>query len=366
MAEKSKNETPLTYEASGVVPAGNVLSGLLEWVRKTLPMRQGIGASALELGHYAAVLDLGNNLGIAVSTDGVGSKLLIAEAMGRYDTVGIDCVAMNVNDVLCVGAEPIAMVDYIAVEAARGEVLEQIGRGLYEGARLANISIPGGELAQLPDIIRGAKEGGGLDLVGTCIGVVGMDRVITGDEIQPGDVLIGIASSGIHSNGLTLARKALLDRAGFSLHEIPPGLTRPLGEELLEPTVIYVPWILALLRSGATVRGLAHITGDGLLNLRRIGRDIGWDIEWLPEPPPIFRLIQQAGSVATGEMYAVFNMGVGFCVVVPEDEASATVEFLKSRGAVSWPLGRAVRDPNRSIVLRPVGLRSSGSVFVDA
>ncbi|MGC8832515.1 MAG: phosphoribosylformylglycinamidine cyclo-ligase [Armatimonadota bacterium] len=365
MAEESKNETPLTYEASGVVPAEKVLAGLLGWVHKTLSIRQGIGAPALELGHYAAVLDLGNNLGIAVSTDGVGSKLLIAEAVGRYDTVGIDCVAMNVNDVLCVGAEPIAMVDYIAVESARGDVLEQVGKGLYEGARLANISIPGGELAQLPSIIRGMKEGEGLDLVGTCIGVVKMDQVITGDKIQPGDVLIGIASSGIHSNGLTLARKALLERAGLSLHEVPPGLTRTLGEELLEPTVIYAPWVLALLRSGAAVRGLAHITGDGFLNLRRIGRGIGWNIEWLPEPPPIFRLIQQAGSIAAGEMYAVFNMGVGFCVVVPESESDAALEFLNGRGATSWLLGRAVRSSDRDIVLRPVGLRSSGPAFVE-
>jgi phosphoribosylformylglycinamidine cyclo-ligase len=353
----------LTYAQAGVVAAERPLAGLLHWVSRTAVFRQGLGAPALSLGHYANVLDLGSNLGLAISTDGVGSKLLIAELMGKYDTVGIDCVAMNANDVVCVGAEPIAMVDYVGVQAANADVLEQIGRGLYEGARQARISIPGGELAQLPEMIQGVSPGSGLDLVGSCVGLVQMDRLVTGDRVRPGDVLIGIASSGIHSNGLTLARKALFQRAGMGVETRPPELGRSLGEELLEPTRIYVPWVVDLLRSGVPVHGLAHITGDGLLNLPRIGRGVGWRISWLPEPPPIFRLIQQAGDVSTAEMYRVFNMGVGFCLVVPPNAADEALRWLTNAGAECWRIGEATADEDRTVLIEPLGLRSSRRQF---
>jgi len=354
----------LTYSESGVAPADRLLTGLLRCVKDTLAFRTGTGAPKTTIGHYAAVLDLGANVGLAISTDGVGSKLLVAEMAGRYDTIGIDCVAMNANDVVCVGAEPIAMVDYIATEKADADVLEQIGRGLREGARQARITIPGGELAQLPDMIRGAEPGRGIDLVGTCVGLVALDRLVLGDAVRPGDVLIGLASSGIHSNGLSLARKALFERGGMRLEDTPDCIGRTLAEELLEPTRIYVPWIVDLLRSGMPVHGLAHITGDGLLNLRRIGHGIGWEIEWLPDPPPIFGLIQEAGGVSTAEMYRVFNMGVGFCVVVPEDHADAVAAHFAAVQVPCWRLGRAVADPSHTVVLKQCGLRSVGEEFV--
>lgn len=360
-----KQANSLTYAASGVAPAGELLSGLLEWVKGTSAFRTSVGAPKTTIGHYAAVLEIGPNLGLAISTDGVGSKLLIAEMAGRYDTIGIDCVAMNANDVVCVGAEPIAMVDYIATESADAHVLEQIGRGLHEGARQARITIPGGELAQLPDMIRGAGPGRGIDLVGTCVGLAPLDRLVLGDAVRPGDVLIGVASSGIHSNGLTLARKALFEKAGMSLDDAPECIGRPLADELLEPTRVYVPWVVDLLKSGLPVHGLAHITGDGLLNLRRIGNGIGWEIDFLPDPPPIFRLIQEAGAVSMAEMYRVFNMGVGFCIVVPESHADAVAAHFAGVQVPCWRLGRAVADPSRSVVLKPCGLRSAGDEFVE-
>ena len=210
-------------------------------------------------GHYASVIRLDERTGIALSTDGVGTKMVIAERLGRFDTVGIDCVAMNVNDVICVGAEPLAMLDYIAVERADPEVCEQIGVGLARGAELAGVEIPGGELAQLGDLVRG------VDLSGACFGTVALDAIVDGSAVRPGDPVIGLPSSGIHSNGYTLARSAL---DGIALDEDPDGrLGRPLGDELLEPTEIYVKPVLELLRSEVAVRGLAHITSGGLGNL---------------------------------------------------------------------------------------------------
>src|SRR5207248_9478341 len=175
-----------------------LLGGLLGWVNRTAALRPGMGRPLLPNGYFANVVQLTEDLGLALCTDGVGTKILVAEMLGKYDTIGIDCVAMNVNDLLCVGAEPVALVDYIATARAEAGVLEEIGKGLYEGARQANVSIPGGELAQLPEIIRGAGPDSGVDLVGTAVGVVHPDRILTGARGRPGDAVIGPASTGLH------------------------------------------------------------------------------------------------------------------------------------------------------------------------
>ena len=216
--------------------------------------------AALGSGHYANVLRLDDKRGLALSTDSVGSKVVVCEQLGRFDTIGLDLIGMNANDVICVGADPIALLDYIAVEQADPEMLEQIGIGLKEGAEQAQIEIPGGELAVLPDLLKGHPSPHGFDLVGFCVGLVDLDAIVTGAAIEPGDAIVGIPSSGIHSNGLSLARRVLTDldeRAGDST----------VGELLLEPTVIYVRAIRELLDSEVEVRGLAHITGEGFLNL---------------------------------------------------------------------------------------------------
>ena len=300
------------------------LVGALAGIRLGRPSRQ------LSLpGHYASVIRLDERLGVALSTDGVGTKLLLAEEMGRYDTVGVDCIAMNVNDVICVGAEPLAMLDYLAVERADAQVAAEIGAGLARGAELAGIEIPGGELAQLGELVRG------FDLAGACFGTVQLDRIVDGSAITPGDAVVGLPSSGLHSNGYTLARRAL---AGLELDD--DRLGRPLGEVLLEPTEIYVRAVLDLLGSGAEVRGLAHITSGGLRNLLRLRAEVGFEIADPLPVPPVFELIRELGGVPEEEMYEVFNMGCGFCCVVPEPDAEAAVGLLGAHHPGAAVIGR--------------------------
>jgi phosphoribosylformylglycinamidine cyclo-ligase len=288
----------------------------------------------LASGHYANVVRLDERTGIALSTDGVGTKLVLAEQMGRWDTVGIDCVAMNVNDVVCVGAEPLAMVDYLAVDRADPDVAGAIGVGLARGAELAGIEIVGGELAQLGELING------LDLAGACFGVVALDSLVTGGAIEPGDPVIGLPSSGLHSNGYTLARSVLAD--------IPVDddrLGRPLGEVLLEPTEIYVKPIVELLRSDVEVRGLAHITSGGLNNLLRLEAEVGYEIDNPLPVPPVFELIQELGAVSDEEMHEVFNMGCGFCVVVGAADEAPAMKMLQAHYPDARRIGRVAEGP---------------------
>jgi phosphoribosylformylglycinamidine cyclo-ligase len=285
-------------------------------------------------GHYASVIRIDERTGIALSTDGVGTKLMVAEELGRLDTVGIDCVAMNVNDVICVGATPLAMLDYVAIDRADPEVCEQIGIGLARGATQAGIEIPGGELAQLGEMVHG------VDVSGACFGIVSLDAIVDGSAVQPGDAVIGLPSRGLHSNGFTLARSAL---AGVGLGEDPEGrLGRPLGEVLLEPTEIYVKPVLELLRSELDVHGLAHITSGGVENLLRLAAAVGYEIDAPLPVPPIFGLIQERGGVSDEEMHQVFNMGCGFCVVVPEADAEAALALLSPHYPGAGRIGRAV------------------------
>ena len=272
-------------------------------------------------GHYANVLRLDDTTGLALSTDGVGTKVIVAEQLGRFDTVGIDCIAMNVNDLVCVGAEPIALVDYIAVERADPEMLRQLAEGLKAGAEQAGIEIPGGELAQLPEVIKGHPSPTGFDLVGACVGLVKLDAIVTGDRIEPGDAIVGVPSSGLHSNGYTLARRALPD-----LNE--PFEGGSVGDALIEPTRIYVREVVELLRSDVDVRGLAHITGDGFLNLGRLEAEVGYRISDPLPPQPIFELIADRSKTPPEEMYEVFNMGCGLCCVVPQADAERAASAL--------------------------------------
>jgi phosphoribosylformylglycinamidine cyclo-ligase len=288
----------------------------------------------LRSGHFANVIELSKEIGVALSTDGVGTKLVVAEQLERFDTVGIDCIAMNVNDVICVGAEPLAMLDYIGIERADPEICEQIGVGLARGAERAGIEIPGGELAQLGDVIKG------FDLVGACFGIVSPSKIIAGDAIRAGDPVIGLPSNGLHANGYTLAREALKDVA---LDIDPEGrLGRRLGDELLEPTEIYVQAILELLRSGVEVRGLAHITSDGLDNLLRLNDAVSYQIDNELPVLEIFRLIEERGSVSEAEMYRVFNMGCGFCCIVAPEDESPTLEVLRKHYGQAQRIGEAV------------------------
>jgi len=278
-------------------------------------------------GHYASVLRIDATTGIAFGTDGVGTKMVVAERLGRLETIGIDCIAMNVNDLICVGAEPIALVDFILCPTADPELSGAIGEGLRRGAEIAGIEIPGGEIAQVGDVVNG------LELAGSAIGIVDLDAIVTGAAIAPGDAVIGLPSSGLHSNGYTLARKAL---EGIALDD--ERLGRPLGDVLLEPTEIYVRPILELLDSDVDVRGLAHITGDGLNNLLRLAAPVGYEISDPFDVPPVFELIAELGEVPEDEMYEVFNMGCGFVCVVAAADGPAALELLRGH----YPAARTI------------------------
>jgi phosphoribosylformylglycinamidine cyclo-ligase len=321
------------YARAGVSQrdADDAVAALVESLRRIDPGRPS--RDALGPGHYASVIRIDGETGIALSTDGVGTKLLVAEQLGRWDTVGIDCVAMNVNDLVCVGAEPLAMLDYVAVPEAEPEVLRQLGVGLRRGAELAGIEIPGGELAQLGEIVKG------LDLVGAGFGTVGLDSIVTGAAVEPGDPVIGLPSSGLHSNGFTLARRVL---EGIPLDDVSLG--RALGDVLLEPTTIYVAAALDLLRSEVDVRGLAHITSGGLGNLLRLDAEVGYEIDNPFGVAPIFELIRERGSIPDDEMHDVFNMGCGFCCVVAAGDEEAALEIVRRQHPDAKRIGAATGE----------------------
>ncbi|MFQ5575208.1 MAG: phosphoribosylformylglycinamidine cyclo-ligase, partial [Terriglobia bacterium] len=271
-------------------------------------------------------------------------------------TVGIDLVAMNVNDIVCVGAKPISFVDYVGVEEARGPVLEAVGQGLYRGAELAGVTICGGEIAQLGEMIKGVEPGAGLDLVGTAIGLVENGGEIIGAELEKGDTVLGLASSGIHSNGLSLARKVLLEQASISLDAHRAELGRTLAEELLEPTRVYSKQVSDLFAQNAQIKALVHVTGGGFENLMRVKKRASFSIDNLPDPPPVFKLIQSEGGVSTEEMYRVFNMGVGFCLVCARADADSIKRVLEGHGITARRIGQVSETGVSKVVLEEEGV----------
>ena len=271
-------------------------------------------------------------------TDGVGTKLKVAFLTGRHDTVGVDLVAMSVNDVLTCGAEPLFFLDYFATSKLEVGQAEQVISGVARGCELAGCTLLGGETAELP----GFYGAGEYDLAGFAVGVVEKARIIDGRGIAPGDRLVGLASSGLHSNGYSLARKVLLDDAKLPLDRPAKGLDRPLGLALLEPTRIYVKDVLALL-GAVEVKGLAHITGSGIPgNLPRClpdgTRATLSEAAW--PRPPLFDLIARTGSVARDEMFSTFNMGLGMIAVVPEAAVGVALSLLEGRGVPAFEVGR--------------------------
>ncbi|MCC7554276.1 MAG: phosphoribosylformylglycinamidine cyclo-ligase [Methanobacteriaceae archaeon] len=323
----------VTYSQSGVDInlEEDTVSKIASKLQSTLQFRDIITGS----GHYAALVRLGDKA-IAMSTDGVGSKILIAEMMEKYDTIGIDCIAMVVNDILCVGAEPIAIVDYLAVENPNPDVAVEIAEGLVKGAESSKISIIGGETASLPDIIRN------FDLAGTGIGFVDTDKIISGKNISSGDVLIGLKSSGIHSNGLSLARKAIFEEANFKIDDNLPDSDITIGEELLKPTEIYVKPVVDLFKKDFNIKGLAHITGGGFTNLKRLKKGIGFKIDNLPEPQEIFKLIYKQ-NISIEEMYKVFNMGIGFVIIADREESQKILNCL-NKDYDAYKIGEVISE----------------------
>jgi len=359
--ENPKEE--LQYTKAGVDTAAEEkgLDNLINWIKRTNAFSDC--KVKLDFGYFANVLDIGNNIGLAISTDGVGTKIIVAQMMDKYDTIGIDCIAMNVNDILCVGAKPISMVDYIAVQRPDPHLLEEIGKGLYEGARIANITIPGGEIAQIKEMLKGEKEGFGFDLVGTAVGLVPLDRIIIGEDIKEGDILLGLRSSGIHSNGLTLARKVFFEKGKYKIDKYIEALGTTLGEELLKPTHIYVSEVAEMIKAGLNIKALIHITSDGFLNLSRVKADCGYVIENLPEPQPIFRIIQEVGEISDEEMFRVYNMGIGFCIIVSKSEVEKVFDISKKFNVECHRIGYATSDSERKVIIESKKLIGKDNKF---
>jgi phosphoribosylformylglycinamidine cyclo-ligase len=285
-------------------------------------------------GHYAGIVEIPGGTLLATHTDGVGTKVMIAQMMKKYDTVGIDCVAMNVNDIICTGAIPISFVDYIAANRNDEEKFKSIVTGLVKGAKQAKVPIVGGETAILPDLISG--NGFSFDLAGMVVGILKKQNMILGNKIKTGDVIIGVNSSGLHSNGYSLARKALLQK--YTIREKIKGLG-VLGDALLAPTMIYVQPVLQAIKE-CKIHGLAHITGGAFTKLLRL-KKTGFLLDNLPEPPPIFQTISEQG-VSRAEMYKTFNMGVGFCLVAPKTEEENISRIFKKHGFKTSQIGKII------------------------
>jgi phosphoribosylformylglycinamidine cyclo-ligase len=334
----------LTYASAGVdIEAGEqAVAAMRDLVKSTYrPEVLGDiggfgGLFALPEGYRSPVL--------VATTDGVGTKLAVATAMGRYSTVGIDLVAMCVDDLVCQGAEPLFFLDYQALGRLTPELVTELMEGIAEGCRQAGCAILGGELAEHPGVLAPDD----FDLVGFAVGIVERDQVLTADRVHPDDVLIGLPSTGLRSNGYSLARKALLDQARRPLSGPAwEGATVTLGEELLRPSLIFAPAVVSLLRS-VDVHGIAHITGGGLPgNLpRALPNDCHAVLEWGSwDVPAIFGEIQRAGGVASEEMARVFNLGLGMVVVVPPDLATLAIEVLEESGHRARQVGHVAAGP---------------------
>jgi phosphoribosylformylglycinamidine cyclo-ligase len=364
--------TPSSYAEAGVdeereqAAFARVMRPWLARTKVRSPMVTSI--TGLASGYFATIMHLPPGPPIALTTDGVGTKIMLAEEAGRWEPIGVDCVANNVNDLVCVGAVPLALLDYIATDRIDEGVLDEVARGLFLGAELAGISIPGGEIAQIGEMLAKSKTGApALDLVGTAIGAVPLERTpLDGSGVRPGDVVIGLPSSGLHSNGFSLARHALFKKGGLSLDDTVPGTRRRIADALLQPTRVYVNAAEALWAAGITPHGMAHISGGGLLNITRLAANVSYVLDALPDAPEIFGLIASAGEVDAATMYATFNMGVGFCIVVGADEQRAALDVLKSAGEDATRIGTVTAEPGRTVTIPAAGLKGKGDTFEPA
>ena len=314
----------MTYSQAGVNI--DAKSQAIEALVKQLTFRRSGEVRMIDLpGQFTGLIDFGD-IALTLCTDGVGTKLLVAKAMDKWDTVGIDCVAMNVNDTICVGAEPISFVDYLAIDAPDPALMDKIGIGLNKGCELANCDLVGGEVAVLPEIM---KE---IDLSGSCLGMVKKDRIVDGSKVAPGDVVVGLPSSGVHSNGLTLARK-IVESNEVELDEKFPKLGKSIGLELLTPTEIYVRKVLEMVEK-CKVHGMIDVTGGGLRNFLRMRKGISVVFDRVMPVPPIFTVLNELGAVEVSEAYQTFNMGLGFALVCPEEDAKKAISVYGSGARV--------------------------------
>ncbi len=348
---KLTGEKGLTYADAGVdIDAGAEAVELMkQHVKRTF--RPEV---LTELGGFGGLFSLNTtrykNPVLVSGTDGVGTKLMVAFKMDKHDTIGIDAVAMCANDILVQGAEPLFFLDYLAVGRLVPEKVADIVKGIAEGCRQAGCALIGGETAEMPGFYPPDE----YDVAGFVVGVVDRDKIINGSRIGVGDAVIGLPSSGLHSNGYSLARKVLLEVSGYQMDTYVEELGRTVGEEMLEPTRIYVRQLLPLMEK-YEIRGMAHITGGGLTeNIPRIlpqGKKVVLDPKSWPEKP-VFKLIQHIGRVETAEMNKTFNMGIGMVIVVPRDQAASMLEDLEANGEKAYLIGR-VEEGKSEVEFRP-------------
>jgi phosphoribosylformylglycinamidine cyclo-ligase len=295
-----------------------IQSNIWDKIKSTFAFRKGYGEALPVFGHYGGLFKCGDER-LVIHTDGVGTKLLVAQEMEKYNTVGIDAIAMSVNDILCVGAEPMVGVDYIGLAYEDPELVSEIMDGLVKGAEESGCAIIGGETAVIPDIIKGTKKP--FDLTFTVVGRV--KKLVLGSEIAKGDVIVGLESSGLHSNGYTLARSAL-DVGKW-------------GAEMLRPTRIYASTVLETI-DACDVHGIAHITGGGFSKLTRLNKEVGYKLDALPKPKPIFDALRESVK-DTAEMHRTFNMGVGMCIILPRDRADTVINIAKKHNVEASIIG---------------------------
>ncbi len=331
----------MDYREAGVdIEAGRSFVGKIRSLVESTHRSEVLG----KLGGFSGFfqLPLGYTEPVLVSgCDGVGTKLKVAQALGRHDTVGIDLVAMCVNDILTSGAEPLFFLDYLATGKLNSQQLTEVVTGIARGCQISGCALLGGETAEMP----GFYGLGEYDIAGFCVGIVERSRLLAGSQVQVGDVAIALASSGVHSNGFSLVRKIIAD-AGVDWGDRPEFLQgQTLGETLLTPTRIYVKEILAAIRSGIDIRGMAHITGGGLPeNLPRclnenqsVEIDLGsWEI------PGIFQWLAEVGKVREAAMFETFNMGIGFVAIVPPEQAKSTLSWMLSQNVLAYQIGKVV------------------------
>lgn len=306
-----------------------------------------------EIGHFAGLFSLSQEKiadpVLISSTDGVGTKLMIASLMDKHDTIGIDLVAMCVNDILTCGAKPIFFLDYLATGKLEEKKMFDILKGITDGCKLAGCALLGGETAEMP----GFYQMGDYDLAGFAVGIADREKIITGKNIQPGDLLIGLASSGLHSNGFSLVRKVLLGQGESRLKKVIKALGCQLGEELLRPTKIYVPSILHALKT-CQIKGMAHITGGGFFeNIpRMIPQDVSVHIYTDRWPPlPVLKIIQDEGEINDQDMFRIFNMGIGMVIVTGSDQYLSVLQDLKQSGETAYVIGEVVLRENHRMKL---------------
>jgi phosphoribosylformylglycinamidine cyclo-ligase len=338
MDTKFSPDTTSTYKDAGVnIDTANEFVDRIKPIIKTTARKEVVSGIGGFGGLFRFDTAKMRNPILVSSTDGVGTKLKIAQLMNKHDTIGIDLVAMSVNDVVVQGAEPLFFLDYLATSQIEVEKSVQIIEGIVQGCKQAGCTLLGGETAEMP----GFYQPGEYDLAGFCVGVVEQEKLIDGSTISINDRIIGLASSGLHSNGFSLARHVLLDKGKLSIDDTPPELTKNIGLELLEPTRIYVKTLLKIFKS-FNVKGLVHITGGGFFeNIPRIIPDVcravitrnTWDV------PPIFSLIQNMGRVEDKEMFRVFNMGIGMMMIVSEKECQEIIERLSVLGEKAYLIG---------------------------